>query len=441
MVRRSRYPTFVGLPSTTTRGKVTLQGGSWPLLPVVLRHHQFFWARRPDSGGAGFPPEAQPGTSAALRNPPRISSSAFQCAATALAQAASARCSSARGLRAVGEAREVDADVLVGAGGGGARDLGAGAGVGARGLQADRWPTSRHSSITSGHASSTPSGTSIAPDGGVGDRRLAGRLLLGRRPWAGASPRAGRSNAAVSASTAASSRSLSSCPRTAIALEPVVAALEPLLGVREVGDHRGERRRRARRPAPRPSRRPGAGESADSSSANARSVIATRRRRLGQPVLDDALGGVERLDLGEAEGAHRDVDERALGHAGGAAHPREVVPAGREQRRLGHKPDELRAGHAQPALAGALVAGVERHVQRRDVEVGEVHRDLRAAELRDRPPDRLHRLEDARIPHRVARRRPATGLPCSSRRMRPFSRTSRATRLASRLSSVLRLTL
>jgi len=77
-----------------------------------------------------------------------------------------------------------------------------------------------------------------------------------------------------------------------------------------------------------------------------------------------------------------------------------VAPGG-EQRGLRDQPYELRSRDSQPALPGALVAGVERHVERRDVEVGEVHRDLGAPELRDHPPHRLDRPEDAGVPHRV----------------------------------------
>jgi hypothetical protein len=39
------HPTFVGLFGDGRREKVPLQGGSWPLLPVVLRHHQSFSGR------------------------------------------------------------------------------------------------------------------------------------------------------------------------------------------------------------------------------------------------------------------------------------------------------------------------------------------------------------------------------------------------------------
>src|SRR5439155_2389664 len=63
---------------------------------------------------------------------------------------------------------------------------------------------------------------------------------------------------------------------------------------------------------------------------------------------------------------------------------------------------DLRAGDAEAAVAGALVAHVEGDVERRDVEVGEVDRDLRAAELGDHPADGLDRLEDARLPLRLA---------------------------------------
>jgi hypothetical protein len=38
----AKHPTFVGLCSGDQREKVALQGGSWPLLPVVLAHHQIF---------------------------------------------------------------------------------------------------------------------------------------------------------------------------------------------------------------------------------------------------------------------------------------------------------------------------------------------------------------------------------------------------------------
>src|SRR5436305_570250 len=69
-----------------------------------------------------------------------------------------------------------------------------------------------------------------------------------------------------------------------------------------------------------------------------------------------------------------------------------------------HEADDLRAGDAEAALARALLARVEGDVQRRHIEIREVDRHLRAAELRNDPADRLDRLEDARLPHRLALR-------------------------------------
>src|SRR4029077_13131699 len=66
--------------------------------------------------------------------------------------------------------------------------------------------------------------------------------------------------------------------------------------------------------------------------------------------------------------------------------------------------DDFGAGDAEAAVAGALVARVEGDVERRDVEIGEIDRYLRAAELGDDPADGLHRLEDARLPQRLALR-------------------------------------
>jgi hypothetical protein len=78
------------------------------------------------------------------------------------------------------------------------------------------------------------------------------------------------------------------------------------------------------------------------------------------------------------------------------------VPSRLEQRRCRDESDQLRAGDPQAALGRALLAGVEGEVERRDVEVGEVHGDLRAAVLRDGPTDRLDRLEQTGIPQRLA---------------------------------------
>src|SRR5438270_371541 len=60
------------------------------------------------------------------------------------------------------------------------------------------------------------------------------------------------------------------------------------------------------------------------------------------------------------------------------------------------------ASAAPIALARALVAGVERDVERGDVEICEIDRHLRGAEFRNHPADRFDGLQDSRLPLRLA---------------------------------------
>src|ERR1051326_5908541 len=75
-----------------------------------------------------------------------------------------------------------------------------------------------------------------------------------------------------------------------------------------------------------------------------------------------------------------------------------------EQYRERHEADDLGAGSAEAAVPRPLVARIEGEMERRDIEVGEVDRYLCGAELRDHPSDRFHRLENARLPDRIALR-------------------------------------
>src|SRR5713226_9667479 len=83
-------------------------------------------------------------------------------------------------------------------------------------------------------------------------------------------------------------------------------------------------------------------------------------------------------------------------------HPAQVMPARLEQNRKRNQADDLRAGDAQTALACALLARVERHVQRRDIEIRQIDRDLRAAIFANHPADGFDGLEQPRLPDRLA---------------------------------------
>ena len=262
---------------------------------------------------------------------------------------------------------------------------------------------SRLSSMSSGQASSTRSGTSAAPT--VASASATSRTAASSGVDFGmriASSSA--SKAAVSASTAASSWSLSSCARTAMRSSSGCFVSKPFLRVRQHGHHRRQSRGARGR------------ERGDRAAAGRRRFVRELVERTraatstpsrggddGEPVLDHALFRIERLHLDEAERADGDVHRAPL-RATPVGRPilREVVAAGVEQHLPRHEADDLRAGDAQAALARALFARVEDDVQRRDVEIGEVDRDLRAAELRDHPADRLHRLEQSRLPDRLA---------------------------------------
>ena len=78
------------------------------------------------------------------------------------------------------------------------------------------------------------------------------------------------------------------------------------------------------------------------------------------------------------------------------------VAARLEQRPLGNEPHDLGAGDADATGIGLAAHLVEGHMQRRDRDVGDVHRDLGDAVLLDVPADGLRGFERSGAHHRVA---------------------------------------
>src|SRR5207302_10853735 len=65
-------------------------------------------------------------------------------------------------------------------------------------------------------------------------------------------------------------------------------------------------------------------------------------------------------------------------------------------------PDDLRSGYAQPTFNRRLDTSVERDVQRRRLDVGQIHRDLRDPVLFYEPTDRFDMLQHSRDPDGLA---------------------------------------
>ncbi len=85
----------------------------------------------------------------------------------------------------------------------------------------------------------------------------------------------------------------------------------------------------------------------------------------------------------------------AARHAPGPPHAPEVVPARREDRAPRNQTHQLRAGGPEAALTGAFLTRVERRVNRSDVDIHQIHRDLGASVLGDVPAHTADRLEHA----------------------------------------------
>ncbi len=247
-------------------------------------------------------------------------------------------------------------------------------------------------------------------------------------------------NASVSASTAWMNQSLSAWPRRPVSCIAARASSMPFfdqVSAATMADSAADSEPHSAATLPPP----GAGESLRQLVGEVDQAHRLEaRRRAAVLVLDDLLRRVERGQLVEPQRQDGGVDPLLLGHAGRRALARQVVVAGGEDRLERHQADQLAAGDAHAELRGLLAAGVEHLVQRGDVVVHQVERDLGAAVLLDVPAAALQLREAARQRAAPCRSASRTNLPFASRLSLPVSRSSAAISLASLRSRVLRLT-
>ena len=116
-----------------------------------------------------------------------------------------------------------------------------------------------------------------------------------------------------------------------------------------------------------------------------------------QEILDDLLSRVEGLEVLQTHGVDGDLDDVLLGDAGGTLLLVQEILTSLDEHALRNETDNLRTRHADATLGGGTANLVEGLVERGDIDVGHVHRDLCDAILVDEPSDGLCGFQRARL--------------------------------------------
>ena len=110
-------------------------------------------------------------------------------------------------------------------------------------------------------------------------------------------------------------------------------------------------------------------------------------------VFDHLLFRFERLQLVQTHRLDGDTDDLLLGNTGRTLLLLQEIAARLDQRALRNQADDLGTGHTHTACVGGAANLVESHVERRNGNIGDIHRNLGDLVLVDEPADRLGSLQ------------------------------------------------